>query len=312
MKLSAKMVGLKKAVATLGMVGCIAASVQAQVPSGSQMVDRQAILKFVNDSSIVAQADGLITGIAVDEGGTIGAGQTLIELDTRLAAAELRVAQKEHEAATEKASNRSNIEYNELSYKLAKKITENHRILLQKGATSQGEYDKVVLEEDKARLQGVLAEVEQRTNQLAAEVNEAKVGAANVQVELRQIKAPFDGLVAERVKQPNDYVRVGEKIVRLVGMEKLHVIGRIPARDVDGPLHLLENANATAIVMLSPAIGNVPAREVKIPGKLSFVSPVQGEDGTIRVKMEIDNVKDRGSWVLRDGMVATLIVQGAR
>lgn len=281
-----------------------------QVSGGAQIIDSQAIVKYVNDTDIVAQADGLISGIAVDEGKSIKANQVLIELDTRLALADLKVASKGYEADNEKAQNRSEIEFNELSYKLAKKISENHRVLMQKGATSEGEYDKVLLEEDKARLGGVVSELKLRTDQLTAEVSKAKMEAAQVQVDLRQIKAPFDGIVAERKKQPNDYVRTGEKIVRLVGMERLYVIGRIPAADVGGSPHLLENAQATVVISMYRTATN-PGKEIRIPCTVSFVSPVQGEDGRYRVKVEIANIQDDGHWVLRDGVMATLIINSA-
>ncbi len=213
----------------------------------------------------------MITSIAIEEGKPIAAGQTLVALDTRLAEAELKVAQKEFQAATEKAKNTSNFDFNKASYALAKKTSEIHRGLFEKGATSRAEYDKILLEEEKARLAGIVSEIEIITNKLSAEVSEAKVGAANVQVELRLVRAPFDGVLAERLKKPNDYVRVGEKIVRLVGMDRIYVIGRVATRD---PI-ALEDAPATAIISSLKGMSG-PSNELRIPGKISFVSPVQG------------------------------------
>lgn len=272
------------------------------------LVDNRAIVKYVNDTEIPAQADGIITNISQEEGGTIGEGDLLVEQDARQANAELLVAQRQLEAANLKAEDDSNMEYNALSLEVAKKQLEMFQSLFKKGASSVLELEKNKLEADKARLALKVAGVQNATDKKEAKVNEAKMHAAEVQVELRNITAPFNGVVAELKKHKNDWVRSGEPIVRLVGMEKLNVIGRLPIHELKGPAYLLENADAEAVITLMPGGSGLAPEEHRIKGKINFVSPVQDSEGMYRVKMQINNQKYEDSWVYREGMQVRLEV----
>ncbi|MCU0714354.1 MAG: biotin/lipoyl-binding protein, partial [Pirellula sp.] len=69
-----------------------------QVPSASVngvLVDTSATLVFVNDLSVPAQADGIITNLLVDEGSIVRKGELVYQLDPRLANAEIAVQTKE-------------------------------------------------------------------------------------------------------------------------------------------------------------------------------------------------------------------------
>ena len=290
----------------------LAANPATSVPvRDGKLGDPNAQLKYIDDTKIPAQADGIIRQLTTEEGQGIKKDELLIELDTRLAEAELEIAERQWESARTKAEDKSNIEYNTYSQKLADKQLELYRKLLDKGASSPIEYETKYLESQKARLALQVAQTQSTTDNLEARVNAAKQKAAMVQIELRKMTAPFNGVAAEVIKHQNDFVRVGEPIVRLVGMEKLNVVGRLLASDLTGPPHQLENAPATAIVTLSQAIPGRDAEEIRITGKLNFVSPVLTADGTYRVTMQIQNIQDGGSWVLREGMPTRLEVDTA-
>ncbi len=70
------------------------ASAQPPRDSRNQLRDPIAVLRYVNDSTIAAQSDGIITSIEAEEGNFVSAGALLISLDSRLAHADLKVAQK--------------------------------------------------------------------------------------------------------------------------------------------------------------------------------------------------------------------------
>ncbi len=91
-------------------------------------------------------------------------------------------------------------------------------------------------------------------------------------------------------------------------MESLYVIGEIPTNELAGPPHLLEGANATAVISLFNATGGSAAQEMAIQGKLDFVSPTVTPNSTYRVKMKIANTQENGKWLLREGMNCTLVV----
>ena len=270
------------------------------------LVDESAILEYVNDTQVPAQADGIIQKIHVEEGAFIEFDQPLFQLDDRLARAALEVSTKEWEAAKEKASDDSNVEFSNLSFQLAKTMLEAQTKVFAKGASSDIELRKVQLEADKARLGMKVAEIQHRTDILTASVNEAKSKADGVQVDIRNIRAPFSGIVAEQLKHNFEFVRSGEIVLRLVGMEKLYVVGNFPANQIGVAPHMLEGAPAAVVINIAPDVPGGKPQSKRIDGTISFVSPVLTSNGSYRVKMLIENVEVNGAWLLREGMDSRL------
>ncbi|MFY7968959.1 MAG: hypothetical protein ACOVNV_07705 [Pirellulaceae bacterium] len=152
-----------------------------------ELVDSKAILTYVNDTDITATADGILMRIGADEGSTITKESILLDVDSRMVQAQLKVAQKKKEAASEKARDRSNIEFSEKSYEVAKLQLEMFQKLADRDATSLMELESKRLEAEKARLAGVVAEVQNRQDVAAEQVAEAEAEAASVELQLRQM-----------------------------------------------------------------------------------------------------------------------------
>src|SRR5207249_11506091 len=64
----------------------------------------------------------------------------------------------------------------------------------------------------------------------------AQYEAATVELDLRQIRAPFKGEVVEVMKHPGDWVTVGEPIMHIVGLDKVLVKGFVLASGAEGAL----------------------------------------------------------------------------
>ncbi len=94
-----------------------------------------------------------------------------------------------------------------------------------------------MLESRRAELAITVAQVKNNQDHKAAAVSNAKQGAALVQVELRKITAPFDGIVAEKRKEKYDWVRAGDVIMRLVSMEQLRVVGQVRVEQLQTAPH---------------------------------------------------------------------------
>jgi hypothetical protein len=82
----------------------------------------KAILSFVNDIKVVAQTDGIILDILVDEGTAVSKDTIMIQIDNRLAVAEREVASKELESAKLKAEDDSQIKFSVASYEVATSV----------------------------------------------------------------------------------------------------------------------------------------------------------------------------------------------
>ncbi|MFM7974951.1 MAG: HlyD family efflux transporter periplasmic adaptor subunit, partial [Pirellula sp.] len=133
-------------------------------------------------------------------------------------------------------------------------------------------------------------------------VNQAKLNASLVQLELRTIKAPFSGVVASMQKERFDWVKAGEEIMRLVSLDKFRVKGTV--RIADSP-NTLEGAKAKVIIPIGG--GQVE----QLDGVVGFVSPEsQGtgarNDGTqeYTVWVEIPNKQVGGKYLFRGTMDA--------
>ena len=262
----------------------------------------KAILSFVNDIKVVAQTDGIILDILVDEGTAVSKDTIMIQIDNRLAVAEREVASKELESAKLKAEDDSQIKFSVASYEVATSVFNRSQELFAKVAEGQEEWEKKRLEKIKAGFQIDVSKREQLIAQAAVGVNEAKVNASNVQLELRTIKAPFTGVVASMQKERYDWVKAGEEILRLVSLDKFRVKGTV--RIADSP-NTLEGARANVII--PTGTGTVE----RLDGVVGFVSPEsQGSgarnDGTqeYTVWVEIPNKQVGGKYLFRGAMDA--------
>jgi multidrug efflux pump subunit AcrA (membrane-fusion protein) len=262
----------------------------------------KAILSFVNDIKVVAQTDGIILDILVDEGTAVSKDTIMIQIDNRLAVAEREVASKELESAKLKAEDDSQIKFSVASYEVATSVFNRSQELFAKVVEAQEEWEKKRLEKIKAGFQIDVSKREQLIAQAAVGVNEAKVNASNVQLELRTIKAPFTGVVASMQKERYDWVKAGEEILRLVSLDKFRVKGTV--RIADSP-NTLEGARANVII--PTGTGTVE----RLDGVVGFVSPEsQGSgarnDGTqeYTVWVEIPNKQVGGKYLFRGAMDA--------
>ena len=279
-----------------------AAAVPALEATQDGRLRYKAILSFVNDIKVVAQTDGIILDILVDEGSAVSKDTIMIQIDNRLAVAEREVASKELESAKLKAEDDSQIKFSVASYEVATSVFNRSQELFAKVVEAQEEWEKKRLEKIKAGFQIDVSKREQLIAQAAVGVNEAKVNASNVQLELRTIKAPFTGVVASMQKERFDWVKAGEEILRLVSLDKFRVKGTV--RIADSP-NTLEGARANVII--PTGAGKVE----RLEGVVGFVSPEsQGSgarnDGTqeYTVWVEIPNKQVGGKYLFRGAMDA--------
>ena len=135
----------------------------------------KAILSFVNDIKVVAQTDGIILDILVDEGSAVAKDTIMIQIDNRLAVAEREVASKELESAKLKAEDDSQIKFSVASYEVATSVFNRSQELFAKVVEAQEEWEKKRLEKIKAGFQIDVSKREQLIAQAAVGVNEAKV-----------------------------------------------------------------------------------------------------------------------------------------
>ncbi|MFN7625311.1 MAG: HlyD family secretion protein [Pirellula sp.] len=265
------------------------------------------VLSFVNDVWIPAQTDGIIQQLLVDEGSVVQADSVLIELDSRLANAEVQVAENEKTSAMLKAEDDSQIKFSEASLDVAKSVLLRSQQLYETGVETRDDLEKKNLERIKAGFQVDVSKREQKINQAAVGVSDAKLNAAKVQVELRTIKAPFSGMVAETQKERFEWVKAGDQILRLVSLEKFRVRGFVLLEESP---NILEGAPARVTVPIGP--GKVET----IDGVVGFVKPEsvgkKQSGNEYVVWVEMPNRMVNGKYLFRGGMDAKVEIYPQR
>lgn len=280
-----------------------------QVPSASssgKIVDASATLIFMNDITVPAQADGIITNLQVDEGSMVRKGDPIYQLDPRLANAEIAVQTKELEQARLKYEDVSNLEFSKLAHKVAVTEFQISNNLVTKQAEDEMTNKKKELEAEKARLQITVSEMEKRKDLTLVGVSEAKLDAAKVQLDLRSYTAPWDGIVSKIDKRQSAYVRAGEPILQLTDMRRIRVKGEFTVT-AGVPPHLVLNSPAKVIIEIAPGV------EESVDGVVGFVSPKAVSLNQYPYWIEIDNrLLPDGQYLFRGVMRARVEIQPRR
>ena len=270
--------------------------------NGFLMVDEAQVI-FPKDITVAAQADGLITNMFVDAGSIVKGGQPMIEIDSRLVESEVEVSKQELKAAKLKASDESNLRFNEASFEVATNEVQISDELLSQNAEDNMANQRKRLELKKAGFSVDVAKIEKQRDLADVDVKNAKLQAANIQSQLRKIPAHWDGIVSEVVKEQFDWVRAGDPILRLTSLEKIRVKGNVKV--ADSP-HLLWNSPAR--IKISIAEGIVETVE---EGVVGFVSPrTAGFPNTYEIHVDLPNkLTSDGQFLFREGMQATIEIK---
>lgn len=158
-----------------------------------------------NDAVIAADAVGKVVEAPVERGSVVKAGDALVKLDERQA----KLAQAEAEASLEMAKAR---------LLLAKNEQERNAPLAQKRAIAEADFQKLVTDTTarEAELAASLARRDMTQKTLTDSV----------------IRAPFAGVVAERMVEPGEYVRADSPVARVVDLATLRLVLNVPETEV--------------------------------------------------------------------------------
>ncbi len=211
----------------------------------------------------------LASGAATTEGAEVQRGEVIAEIDRReweaqvaLAAAQVKQAEV---ALADGARERRRLE----------------TLFAEEVATEQAR-DAAVTAHERAR---ALLEAAQAQRALAA-----------VNLDEASIRAPMDGVVAERRADPGAMVGPATAIVRIAQMDPLRLMLAIPAR----LLPMIEEGRTRVVV----ATDAWPGRELDCQVARIFPA-ADPATRTVRAEVLVANPKEHGVWRLRPGMYAT-------
>lgn len=164
------------------------------VPLTGQLVSGQ-------QTELAANASGRVVATKVERGSKVKKGDVLATLDTRM-------------AALSAAEARANIATMEAQAAAAKTECDRARALLASGAISAAESDRL--------------EAQCRTSSLSVSAAQVRSRLASQSVSDGVIRAPFDGVIAERYVDAGEYVMANNRVVSLVDLGRLRLETSVP------------------------------------------------------------------------------------
>jgi macrolide-specific efflux system membrane fusion protein len=263
------------------------------------LIIESALLRLTQQIDVPARAQGQLSSMRVAEGDKVQQGVQLAQIDDD----EVKLLQKratlEFDLQKEKVKN-------DVAIRTAQKMVDFQR----------AESDR--LQQASKRLPGSISASELAEHQFSAAQAELKledarhdhqvdlqtmalkgveveIGKHNV--EIRRITAPVTGVVVEILKHQGEWVEPGEKVLRIVSIDKLRAEGLIHVSKL--PVDLVGAPAAISV--------DLPGRGATIfRGKVVFVSPeISPVNGQARVWAEIDN----SSGLLRPGLRPQMRIQ---
>jgi RND family efflux transporter MFP subunit len=268
----------------------------AQAPrgdSGTLVVD-DATVDWIERSNVAALREGVIERMELEIGDPVAKDGVIGQLHSEIADLTVKkalvavnsIGPKERAKAQE-----------ELSLAVvARNIRLNERI---KGAVSIEEVQKAEAELKVSRAMKVEADEKYQ-------LDKAELDLARRTLEEHTIRAPFEGVVIERMKHPGESVRANEAVVMLGNLNKLRAYAYIP-------LQYAYRVKEGQIVEIQPKLaggggGNAPLaiEQKRVRGKITFVDPqIQPVAETaVRIFAEFEN-KERE---LSPGLKGTLTI----
>lgn len=279
-------------VAALAAV-CLAPLNAQNVKSGPEtLVIEESTIDWIEKSNVAALREGVVhkmelgIGMPVAKGGVIGTLHSeMAELTVKKAEVAAKSTGPKLKAAAEKDLALAIVAIND---RLNKKM---------KGAVSGEEQQKAWAQLKVA--QATVVEAEERIL-----LDQAELNLARRALEEHIIRAPFDGVIMQVIKDPGERVGANEAVVKLGNLSKLRAWAFVP-------LEYSVRVKEGQVVEIQPKLAGerhtpLPIEQKRFRGKITFVDPqVQpiGES-SVRIYADFDN-KD---FDLRPGYKATMTI----
>ena len=255
----------------------------ATPPLPERHISVDGLVRLIEYVDVPTRRDGRIEKFQVKEGAYIHRGEILGRLDDAEAQLTIKRTELEYQLALEKAN--SEIALN--SAHLIQEVSRNEyqRAIQAKktvpSSISLTEFDRLRLEAEKATNELVRLTEEKRYAALTSQSKAIELQLARLALEERQVVSPLDGIVVQLHRREGEWVHLGEKVIRVVRIDRLRVEAYV---NLHSALASLEKAP----VVLEVDFPDSPTQE--FAGEVVFMHPeADPVNGQIRIWAEIEN-----------------------
>jgi multidrug efflux pump subunit AcrA (membrane-fusion protein) len=289
--------------AVMAVVVCAGqVALHSQAAWASDPVLSGCLVKLQDDVKLAGKEAGVLVQLSVKEGSQVHAGEVIGKLDDSQPQAQKEAAQAGYNAAWNKWKDDVEIRYSKAAAQVAhadydKLVETNQRA---DKAVPQVEIRKAKLDWDRSELAIEKAQHDQELAKYDAYTKQAELKAAQLAIDRRTIKAPFDGEVVAINRHQEEWVGMGDWILRLVRLDAMYVEGALD-RTLYDPQEVV-NCNVTIQVEMARG------RKEQAEGRITYVSSEVRGDGKYQVRAEVANRQEGGRWLLADGMKATMTI----
>jgi RND family efflux transporter MFP subunit len=302
------MMGLASPVSCLVTLCLIAVAqrthAQSEFPArGTDPVIGECPLRVVDDIEVPATEAGVLVQLDVDRGSRVKENDVIGKVDDRQATVAKEVAEWAVRAAYARATDKVEVEY---SQKAAEVAEADHDELLESNkitekAVTETDIRRAKLEWDRSLLATEKAEHDLRIAGFDYRTKMAELEAAKLALNLRIIRAPFDGEVVEIIRHQGEWVSPGDPILRLIRMDTLYVDGSIQINEYDYNDREIDGCEVTVHVQIGDRF------EEDVKGRIIWVSPMIDEGiAQYSVRAEIPNQLVDGRWRIRPGVLVSM------
>jgi macrolide-specific efflux system membrane fusion protein len=247
------------------------------------LVVESALVRLTQQVEVPARAQGVIAAIHASEGDSVEQGTLLAQMDDAEARLLEGRAEIELQLSKEKVANdvairsaQRALRFNQEEFNRLERVRRDTP-----GSISISELEERRFHAEQAELDLEKAQQERKQDQFSADLKAKELELSQYNVDVRKILAPIKGVVVEVLRQPGEWVEPGDKVLRIVRMDRLRVEGMVHMRDLPPDLR----GSPVTIAMDLPGLG-----ETTFSGRIVFVSPeISPVNGQVRVWAEVDN-----------------------
>ena len=244
---------------------------------------------------VILDKNGKEILVPITEGLILRKGQIIGKIDDSEELAQFEASKAKLEVAETEAQRLIEIEYARAAYDLAYMEVEKYELMNKDIA---GSVPHMVVLEAKTRKVHASKQWQkaQEDHDLIrpkeVKVQQMEVNITKERIKKRQIICPIDGMVVECAAKEGEWFREGDKMLRIIPLDKLYIRGR-----VDG------TRLATGMVygkQVTVKAKMIDGRTEEFIGVVDFASPeLQQTTKDFYIHVNVDNRRENGSWLLR-------------